>query len=653
MKTGNTMRRVLTLLLLVLQPVFLLGINMLDRNMAQWVRAGEDPLKLQELSMAKPLIIETDWWESEDPDEADGMVLRSTTLRLDVPDVRARTLVVRSYNSIAYLDINNRLTNVVNQPELLTGTIIDLPAQVGPLTIKLTLRDTQSLEPPLLLLGASRQVGSLNNLRVLFTALLGTVLFTVACIILLNYLLQGREVAMLALWLAYMLLLVSQIDLLMPQTYLATVLHHISMLLLSAALCCAASLRQNGDRAAGLLLGLLTADICLTLLWVAGYLLYGTTPLFFLSVPMQALGFLLTAGFAFYGLVKMRERNRRMEHAYDVAMLMQLVGLVADLLLPRSRTLVLVPVLFFSTTMAAVHIWIAAKKQAEDRETSEALEKELEKRVEMRTEELYVANQQLSRIDTSRGEFFSHIAHDLQSPLTIIRGSLDLVIDGTPITAEERENYLTMAKTSAVKLTNRIKALRGLALMEESAFSPKEQRLQPVMQQCIENWRSMYRANGLQFQMEGEDMMAMFDVSWLQNALERLVSNAVRYTPSGGTITLSWRREMFGVEISLRDTGCGISPPEQATVFDRFYQGWNSQEGMGIGLAVVQRVAQRHGGRVWVESNPGEGATFTMFFPDLAANLWQGAFAKQSTRSSGLAPAQTLAKPNTSASSES
>ncbi len=625
MKKAVTPRGVLLMIFIALLPVCLLGLIVLDRNAATWVYPVAGTISVPSQT-EKPLAIEVDWWKM-DEDSASGEALLNAVLRFDLQDAQQRALAVRSSYELIGVNINGRMWPQ-GKPGLMAGTVITLPQQVGLMTVELILRDTQGIKPPLLLLGGVSQISRFLNLRVLLTAIMFTVLLTGAAMLLLNYLLQGREMSTLALWLAYMLLLVSQVDMLLPQSQAAQVMHQTAMLLLSAALCCSASLRLDGSREATLLLGLLLVDIALSLVWLLGFAFLRVAPLFWLALPMQLVGFLLTAGFSLYGLLRSAKAGRVIDRLMDVAMLMQLVGLGADLLLVRSRMLLISPVLVFSCAMAGMHLWLAASKQAEDRRNSEALEKELERRVAARTDELRLANEQLSRIDASRGEFFSHIAHDLQSPLTIIRGSLDLVIDETPITSEERENYLAMAKASAVKLTNRIKALRALALMEETPFTPKMHPLAPLIDQYIGSWRALYAKNNLNFVRQGDpDVLAMFDESWLQNALERLISNSVRYTPTGGTITIGWERVVFGVQISVTDTGCGIAESDLPSLFDKFYQGWNSQDGLGIGLAVVQRVAQRHAGRVWANSFPGKGATFTLFLPDLPAASWTGSAA--------------------------
>jgi len=624
MKKAVTPRGVLLALLIVSLPVCLICLIILDRANAVWARPENGKITVR-ADAPTLLAIEADWVRDfEDPDTGEMVV--STLLQLDLEESQQLALVIRSSYELISMRVRDR-TWSWNKPQLLSGTTVPLSPHIGLLPVRLTLRNPTGLPPPLLLLGTVQQVTRFHNIRVILVSIMLTVLFTGAAMMMLNYLLQGREMSILALWLAYMLLLVSQIDMLLPQGQAAYIIHQTAVLLLSAALCCSASLRLDGAREAALLVALLFTDMALALLWLVGYNVAQTAPLLWMALPMQVLGFILTAGFAFYGLLRGGLRSRNVDRLMDTAMLLQLVGLVADLLLARSRTLLLPPVLVFSCAMAAVHLCLAALKQARDRANSEALERQLEQRVAARTEELRIANEQLSRIDASRGEFFSHIAHDLQSPLTIIRGSLDLVIDGTPLADEERENYLVMAKGSAVKLTNRIKALRGLALMEETEFSPKLQKLLPLVSGYVESWRGLYAINKLKFLAEGDpDESAMFDESWLQNALERLVSNAVRYTPPGGTVVVAWEREPenFGVRLSVKDTGCGIAGSDLTALFDKFYQGWNSQEGLGIGLAVVQRVAQRHGGRAWAESAPGRGASFYIFFPDLPASLWEG-----------------------------
>ncbi|MDR3052022.1 MAG: HAMP domain-containing histidine kinase [Oscillospiraceae bacterium] len=620
-KRGRKRRMALLGLMFVALPLFLWGVVSLDRSLVTWVRDDGTPINLGVLRQ-NPLAVEAQWKSLPVPASAVS-VLRSVTLHLDVPDARARTLLVRSATPLHYLAVNGRLVADAGPPDLALGTSIALPQTPGAMRVELMIQDAAMVPPPLLVLGTQRQVAQLSRMRLLLFGVLATGLVVGSLVILMNFIFQQRRLHDLTLWLSYMLLLFSQIDMLLPQQVDAELLRQAAMLLLSMTLCCSASLRLEGQTEGAVVWGLLIADSLLVALWVGGFLLLGYVPLLVLALPMQCVGFALSAVFAVGAILQSRaEAPGGVREAECFAILWQLVGLTGDEVLVRSRTLVFPPVLVFSMGMALVQLWLAAKGQAEDYHSRQALERQLELRVLARTEELRVANRQLSRIDASRGEFFSRIAHDLQSPLTIVRGSLDLVIDGTPLTKEERAGYLGMARSSAIKLANRIKALRGLALMEESDYNPIMQKVRPVVAACVENWVSLYPNNGVRFETQGDNLAAMFDAGWLQNALDRLVSNAVRYTPPGGSVTVAWQRAQFGVEISVRDTGCGIAQQDVTTLFERFYQGWNSREGLGIGLAVVQRVVQRHGGRVTAESRPGEGACFTMFFPDIPAYTW-------------------------------
>jgi len=121
---------------------------------------------------------------------------------------------------------------------------------------------------------------------------------------------------------------------------------------------------------------------------------------------------------------------------------------------------------------------------------------------------------------------------------------------------------------------------------------------------------------GVSVQREVPDDMPPFpaDGHLLSPAVRNLLSNAVRYTAPGGRVTLGAERNARGLVVSISDTGPGIPPEEQARVFDRFFRGRSAAgcEGVGIGLAIVQRVAQIHGGRVTLESRPDAGTTFRL-----------------------------------------
>lgn len=493
----------------------------------------------------------------------------------------------------------------------LIGAQVEFDMPRGGARLTLTLRLPAGADA--VYLGAPQALSALRFARMAaYVALLSYVL-TMGLYVLLLCLTRQAGPEQGALGLVCLLLLLTQAGELLGQYPGAAALAGSSRATLAAALCCYAGLalgdgRETRPVAAALVAGVALTAATLLLLLASGRVL--------LQLPARALTVALCvyAGLiAWRGLARQARRNA-LGHAAAVAPLA--VGAAWEAALGASG-LAVPSLVLMGAGMTLVQQITLSREAAGDRREREALERELERRVDERTQALRQTEEQLRRIDRSRSEFFSRIAHDLQSPLTVIRGSLDLVAGGVPVTDEERDAYVDMAKQNALRMTNRVKALRGLALLDETPFAPQVGALSPLLEQCARAAEGVYRKSGVVFRAECEaDLTARFDAGWLQNALDRLISNAVRYTPAGGAVTLGARREGYGVWVSVADEGCGIAPDEQEGIFDRFYQGWNSPEGFGIGLAVVQRVAQRHGGRAQVVSQPGEGATFGIFLPD-------------------------------------
>lgn len=503
----------------------------------------------------------------------------------------------------------------------------DMPRGGARLTLSLRL----PAGPGVVYLGAPQALSALRFARaVAYVALLSYVLAMGLYVLLLCLSRQaGPEQA--ALGLVCLLLLLTQAGELLGQYPGAVALSGSSRATLAAALCCYAGLalgdgRETRPVAAALVAGVALTAATLLLLLASGQVL--------LQLPARALTLALCAYAALIAGRGLLRRARRNALGHAAAVVPLAVGAAWEAVLGVSG-LAVPSLLLMGAAMTLVQQITLAREASDDRREREALERELERRVQERTRALRQTEEQLRRIDRSRSEFFSRIAHDLQSPLTVIRGSLDLVAGGVPVTDEERDAYVDMAKQNALRMTNRVKALRGLALLDETPFAPQVGALAPLLEQCARAAEGVYRKSGVVFAAEcARDLTARFDAGWLQNALDRLVSNAVRYTPAGGAVRLFARREAYGVWVGVSDEGCGVPPDEQEGIFDRFYQGWNSPEGFGIGLAVVQRVAQRHGGRAQVRSQPGEGATFEIFLPD------EGELAPQEAHAAGRDEAQ-------------
>ena len=225
------------------------------------------------------------------------------------------------------------------------------------------------------------------------------------------------------------------------------------------------------------------------------------------------------------------------------------------------------------------------------------------------------ALEQLEAVDEWRRDFVRSVVHDLQSPVTAIRGFASFLLDD-PLPDEERRDLADRIRSNAGSLQDLIDHLKTWALLEsgnvelERVVVPLEafvndlvEDLQPVLAE-----RSLLVAVG--------DAAVLADRRGLERVLRNLLVNAARHTRPGEAIEIHARTGGDEVTVSVADAGEGLAEELVPRVFDRFEHGEGS--GTGLGLAIVKEYVELHGGAVWVESTPGQGATFSFTLP--AAN---------------------------------
>lgn len=242
-----------------------------------------------------------------------------------------------------------------------------------------------------------------------------------------------------------------------------------------------------------------------------------------------------------------------------------------------------------------------------------------------RARKLAEANEALKSLERLREEFIQNLSHELRTPLTYIKGYVSLLDSGEmgPVTQEQREALqIVMDKSDAIE-----RLIRDVVTLEE--ISEDSLVCQPVdvndlARKAFDSTRLMHRDAGLNFDLElvSGPCWVNGDISRLQQVLDNLLGNAVKFTPVGGTITVRThlRDEADGrfVEITVSDTGPGMAAEHLDRVFERFYRvkvPGLQVSGSGIGLAIVRRVIEAHHGRVWVESEVGKGSTFYCSLP--------------------------------------
>ncbi|MBI4986211.1 MAG: phosphate regulon sensor histidine kinase PhoR [Rhodocyclales bacterium] len=229
---------------------------------------------------------------------------------------------------------------------------------------------------------------------------------------------------------------------------------------------------------------------------------------------------------------------------------------------------------------------------------------------------------QIQKLETMRRDFVANVSHELRTPLTVVAGFLETAADGlADLPSDQIHQFLDMAGDQAKRMQRLIEDLLTLATLETDA-PPQEESID--MHKLLAEVRDEAIAlSGGRHTIELVDTgPAALRGSYkeLRSALGNLASNAVRYTQSGGSITLSWGGKADGAAFAVADTGIGIDAQHLPRLTERFYRvdRGRSREtgGTGLGLAIVKHVLERHQARLEISSEPGRGSTFVAVFPE-------------------------------------
>jgi signal transduction histidine kinase len=235
----------------------------------------------------------------------------------------------------------------------------------------------------------------------------------------------------------------------------------------------------------------------------------------------------------------------------------------------------------------------------------------------------------IKELDRQKDEFLAAVSHDMKSPLTVIAGSAQLLerrtaqassLPDAPVFAE----MLSSIRRTAMRAASMVDELLDLARAQMNRplqLDPAPMDLAEVAHEVVSSMQTLSDRHSLQVDASGDALTGEWDRRRIERVIANLVDNAIKFSPEGGTITIDMRarqddRGEWAV-LSVRDQGIGIPPEELARIFDRFYRGSNANDigGSGVGLASVHRVISEHGGRVDVDSAPGQGTTVRIFLP--------------------------------------
>jgi signal transduction histidine kinase len=219
-----------------------------------------------------------------------------------------------------------------------------------------------------------------------------------------------------------------------------------------------------------------------------------------------------------------------------------------------------------------------------------------------------------------RRQLTADVAHELRTPLTNIQGYLEAIKDGV---VEPDEETIGTLHTQTIHLSNLIEDLRILAIADAGALGLNKSHGSPVS--VIENsvahfnQRAKERSINLSVTNYGIETVIDFDETRIRQIISNLVENALTHTPNNGQIEVEISGGDDGIKILVSDSGIGISEADQPRVFDQFYRADQSRNratgGAGLGLTIVKRLVDAHGGSISVSSEYGEGTTFKILIP--------------------------------------
>jgi two-component system sensor histidine kinase GlrK len=230
----------------------------------------------------------------------------------------------------------------------------------------------------------------------------------------------------------------------------------------------------------------------------------------------------------------------------------------------------------------------------------------------------------LKAVDKMKSDFLSIMSHELRTPLTSIKEGTNLLLEGVGgIITEKQKRLLTIIAEESDRLIRLVNSLLDLSKMEAGMmiFTREPASLGPLIEQAITEISPLVEAKKIIFETEIREELPLIkmDSEKILQVLRNLIGNAVKFTPDGGRVRASARPVNGGVEFSVADTGPGIPSEKLAMVFDKFQQvptpGSRGTRGTGLGLAIVQHIIKSHGGKVWVESQLGQGSTFIFVLP--------------------------------------
>lgn len=225
----------------------------------------------------------------------------------------------------------------------------------------------------------------------------------------------------------------------------------------------------------------------------------------------------------------------------------------------------------------------------------------------------------LERYEKARKNMMADMAHELRTPLAILRGNLEAIQEGI---SKPTPELIASLHDEVLRLSRLVKDLQELSLAEIGKLTLhfQEVSLEELLERVTTTFAAEAAARNINFQVQIDRPLPLMtlDPDRITQVFLNLLSNALRYTPPGGVVSLQVEKERDFLHFRISDTGPGIDPQDLPYIFERFYRSRVSQPaegGTGLGLAIAKEIVMAHGGRIWAESKNGQGSTFHFVIP--------------------------------------
>jgi two-component system sensor histidine kinase ResE len=227
------------------------------------------------------------------------------------------------------------------------------------------------------------------------------------------------------------------------------------------------------------------------------------------------------------------------------------------------------------------------------------------------------------KLDKLRQDFIANVSHELRTPISMVQGYSEAIVDDIASSNEEKKEFARVIYDESLRMGRLVNELLDLARMEAGHIQLSLEMIEfkPYINRIIRKFQGLAKEKGVTLNVEltNENGVFYFDPDRIEQVLTNLIDNAIRHTPSGGTVTVIEKSDQRGCVIEVTDTGSGISEEDLPFVFERFYKAdkarTRGRSGTGLGLAIAKNIITAHNGQITVQSKLGHGTTFSIFLP--------------------------------------